>query len=552
MVEISVGETIINKAGEVGTIAAFDGQYITVNYRDRSAKFRSDAFEKGFLRYENEALQRTYDEKKLAEAQKEAEARQSAERATEERRQIQRELSREHRRITVVSASIRLDPAKITLTSVRKKDQELIQQIFAACDADTEELYNSVKPEMEYIGYTYYGRSKFCVGFMTKYLDTYVFRLFSRNDVYTKDAQEFITITDSDTTEVLRALWVNGKFYCFSKNLASAGEYLVNTKANKNWHISDLSNAIMANKIIKKCDCRFLNDYIEHKNIDCLKYLKLAMPALNNNKVEILLKHRLFNAAYYIDDLEAYLEEYTPKQITVACENYALNALPFIKRFGNLERKVLEGLEMFMRKDKKGHYIYKSIESTVDHFGFECADLEKKVVGFLKKLDDFDPRIYCDYIRLLVRQPNFTLQDIFDKHYVERHYILMEQEGCNYTEEQEEAYREIAAELSWIDREENDYFIMIPKTISDFKYEGVMQNHCVYTNGYCLDVIDRCSIIVFLRKEKDTPFVTIEYDYDTFEVRQAFRKGNQPIPTDLYEFVKKLGEQLHYEMRSQQ
>ena len=65
-------------------------------------------------------------------------------------------------------------------------------------------------------------------------------------------------------------------------------------------------------------------------------------------------------------------------------------------------------------------------------------------------------------------------------------------------------------------------------------------------------MIRRESIIVFLRKEKDTPFVTIEYDYETFEVLQAYGKYNREIPKELYEYIEKLGERLHYEMRSHQ
>ena len=44
--EIIVGEVIVNKLAEVGTITAFDGQYITVAYNDRTATFVADAFEK--------------------------------------------------------------------------------------------------------------------------------------------------------------------------------------------------------------------------------------------------------------------------------------------------------------------------------------------------------------------------------------------------------------------------------------------------------------------------------------------------------------------------
>jgi hypothetical protein len=69
---------------------------------------------------------------------------------------------------------------------------------------------------------------------------------------------------------------------------------------------------------------------------------------------------------------------------------------------------------------------------------------------------------------------------------------------------------------------------------------------------YFYDVIDRRSIIVFLRQEKNTPYVTIEFDYETFEVRQAYRKFNQRIDKELYQYIVDLGKQLKLEMMSKE
>lgn len=552
MEDIVIGEKVINKSGETGTIVSFDGRFITVNFLSRVSVFQSDAFEKGFLSYVNVALQGKLDEAKQEEEQKATEKRLALERAVNERRQVQAELSKAHRRIAVLSATFRLDPAPITFTGIRKKDQDLIRQIFAECDKDIKELYNSVHTDMEYLNRTYHGRSKYCVGFLTKHFDTYVFRLFSRNDLYKKDAQEYITVTASDVTEVLRILQINGRVYYLSKNLTSAGGYLVNTKGNGNWHVSDLNNAIMVNQVIKNCNCGYLNNYIAAKNIDCLQYLNVLMPALHNSKAEIVLKHGLFKPAHRINDLAAYLEEFTPKQITVACENQALNALPFMRRFGNLEPEVLRNLDLLSRKRKDGQCIYSTLQMLLEQLGLTCTDLDKKVIGFLQKVDRFNPRIYNDYINLLADQPGVTLQDFFVKDYIDRHFILAEQSRGCYTAREAEEYRKVAEELSWIGREENDLFIIVPPNIADFRNEGAAQHNCVYTCKYYKLVIRRESIIVFLRKEKDTPFVTIEYDYETFEVLQAYGKYNREIPKDLYEYVKNLGERLHYEMRSHQ
>ena len=53
---------------------------------------------------------------------------------------------------------------------------------------------------------------------------------------------------------------------------------------------------------------------------------------------------------------------------------------------------------------------------------------------------------------------------------------------------------------------------MIPKTVTDFRTEGDMQHNCVYKLRYYRYVIDRESIIVFLRQEKDKPYITIEWE----------------------------------------
>ena len=58
------------------------------------------------------------------------------------------------------------------------------------------------------------------------------------------------------------------------------------------------------------------------------------------------------------------------------------------------------------------------------------------------------------------------------------------------------------------------------------------------------------SIIVFLRKDKNLPYVTIEYDYETFEVLQARGKYNQRLNKDLYQYVVDLGKILFFEKHS--
>lgn len=79
-----------------------------------------------------------------------------------------------------------------------------------------------------------------------------------------------------------------------------------------------------------------------------------------------------------------------------------------------------------------------------------------------------------------------------------------------------------------------------------------MQHNCVYTCRYYELVIKRQSIVVFLREEKDVPYITIEFDYETFEVLQAYGKYNRRIDNDLYQYIVELGERLRCEMLSQE
>ena len=96
------------------------------------------------------------------------------------------------------------------------------------------------------------------------------------------------------------------------------------------------------------------------------------------------------------------------------------------------------------------------------------------------------------------------------------------------------------------------YHIIVPKGIYDFKVEGDIQHNCVFHMGYFRDVINKQSIIVFLRKDKNVPYVTIEYDYHTFEVLQASGKFNCSLGADLRQCVVDLAKTLYCEKHSRQ
>jgi hypothetical protein len=455
--------------------------------------------------------------------------------------------------INFLSVKVRLDPAQVNLASVRKNNKFLLQQIFDECEKDTKKLYDLFNPEMKYPKYTSQSRSKYCVGFLCKYLDTYVFRIFSRNDVYQRRVRTGTTVIESDTTEILRIIRTEDGEFSFSKNLAYSLGNFNNTIAYKKWHLSDMVYGVFLNKVIKQCECGYLNDYISQENVECSHYVKLLFKALYNNKAEIVFKHKLFSSTYRISNLTDYLAEFTPKQIDFACKNDVVNALPVIKNYSLLDVDILRGMEGIMRRRSWWRdSIYDNLINSFNELNFSCDDLYKRLIGFLRKVDYFDPSLYKDYIEMLRYRQGITIKDFFDKNYVERHDRMLLEKRREAKEEMGKEYKKVAKELSWIDREENGFFVILPKTIYDFEGEGEMQHNCVFHCEYYKRVINHQSIVVFLRKEKDKSFVTIEFEYGTFEVLQALEKYNKKTKEEVYKYVVDLGKRLQGEMLSHQ
>ena len=574
MIEIIVGEKVLGTQKAVGTIVSFDGKTIVVQYENRVAKLQSDAFEKGFITYEKAELQnkidgelRQIDEAKNLEA---AKKHLADERAKEMRRMME---AKAPVGVKFNSVSIRLDPAPLSLGSVKKKHKDQVQQIFDECDKDIAIFHDAFKPDMKYItpkpsptrhggfmDFVYeprdvrpsYYRSRYCAGFLTKYSDAYVIRVFSRNDVYTPGRYGGFTVTHSDTTEIIRAICIDGELYCFSKHLSCDGGKYKNSNLYKKWQASSYLSLVVLDEVIRKCDCKYLNDYIEEKDVNCLSYIRLLARALYDNKAEILFKNKQFSSILHFDNISDYLKEFTTKQIHFASKNNVIITLPFIKKYGIYEVDVLKKLEHILRRDKNGISMYHTLTQLFNQHQFDLSDLNRKLIHFLSKTEDFNYVVYVDYIRCIADNPGITVDDIFDREYEDRHSDMMRERRVFYTTKDSNDYSQIAQELSWIGREENGYYIIIPQKIDEFKHEGQIQNNCVYTSEYFRDVIDRQSIITFLRKEKNTPFVTIEFDYETFKVRQAYGKYNCEIDEELYNYIVDLGKRLKMERLAQE
>ena len=566
MAEVLVGEQVKNKAGEIGEIISVNKDYIQVQFVDRVANFLRDAFEKGFLVYTNAGLQNKIDE--LLEQNKQEELRKAAEQAEEENCAI--EMSEEEwqqlftpddtidgHKIRFESVVHRLDAADVHLNSVAKKHKDLVAKVFKECDEETKVLFDCFQPKMLYPRYTSQSRSRYYTGFVCKYLDIYVLRVFSRNDVYKRRKRSGVTVMQSDTTEILRVLSIDNHIYRYSKNLAYSEGRFNNSTAYNNWHISDIGRGIYLNEVVNRCDCGYLNDYVSEEDINCWQYANLLFPALYNNKAEIVFKNKLFLETYYIDNLVDYLEGFSSKQIDFACKNKVVNTLPIIKRFGCRDVKLLGYLEELMRKrsrwgyHKVGYSTYGRLNYQLAELGFDCSKLDEKLIRFLRKQEWFAPGAYEDYVNLLSYQRDVCVEDYFDENYLERHDAIVEERRketqdsiAQRIKKANEGYIPAAKELSWIDRVENGYFIHVPKSVEEFKKEGDVQHNCVYSAGYYNKVIRKESIIVFLRKEKDVPYVTIEFDYETFEVLQAYGKYNRALENSLYQYIVGLGRRL--------
>lgn len=568
MAEIIVEERVVNKIGESGVITAFDGQYITVVFPNRKAMFKSDAFEQGHIQYENAQLQEAVLKNIArinAEKEKETEQNPVAEEKTKVNlKPVQNSPRQADMQIKFETIQLGLDVVPANFRPVKKEHTQLMERIFSECDKDIQALYESFRPVMQYPKYTSHSRSKYCTGFLGKYCDTYVFRVFSRNDVYKKRVRTGITVMESNTSEVLRVICVNGKVYCFSKNICFGDGRYNNTTACNKWAFSNVGGNVFLNEVICNCDCGYLNGYVSNRvvNAEASLFVNLLFLALTNNKAEIVFKNKAFTSTYRIDNLVAFLEEYTTKQIDFASKNNVMHALPFIKRYGISDVDLLRDLEGAMRK-RRGESAYGILKELLSRWGYDQSEADRRLMHFIKKVEHFNAAVYGDYLSELRWQPRtaVTVQDIFDPDYVERHNDMRAERMARYavpTSQKEdvqkeiEEYSKIAKELSWIDREENGYFIMIPKTIADFRTEGGLQHNCVYKMRYHRFVIARESIIVFLRQEKDTPYVTIEFDYKTFEVLQALGKYNKKIDPELYQYIVDLGKRLYYEMHSHQ
>lgn len=93
-----------------------------------------------------------------------------------------------------------------------------------------------------------------------------------------------------------------------------------------------------------------------------------------------------------------------------------------------------------------------------------------------------------------------TMEELHNK------YQLVYQAITNAKIEQE--YQEVISQLNVQEYDNGEFSITIPKTTQDIINEGKALHHCV--GVYVDKVVRREDMIYFLRKDKDTPYVTVE------------------------------------------
>ena len=142
--------------------------------------------------------------------------------------------------------------------------------------------------------------------------------------------------------------------------------------------------------------------------------------------------------------------------------------------FGSEELSPMELYERF--KDVNSYYINDTIKMY-------------KVINRNKTLKDF-----YDTLKTT------TMQELHDK------YKLVYKAITDAKIEQE--YQEVISQLNVQEYDNGEFSITIPKTTKDIINEGKALHHCV--GVYVDKVVRREDMIYFLRKDKNTPYVTIE------------------------------------------
>jgi hypothetical protein len=156
-----------------------------------------------------------------------------------------------------------------------------------------------------------------------------------------------------------------------------------------------------------------------------------------------------------------------------------------------------------------------------------------KFFKYLKKNDPiqyskFYYNDYLDYLRMCFRLNVEPRTNLNVKSFYDVHDELSSRIKISADKEKTEKFIKINAYLNKnYAMQIGDYYMSFPKTPEDLAREGQRQSHCVAT--YFEYVINKRCIIAYMRKmdDKNTPFITIEFNYLLTEIKQVRGKANR-------------------------
>lgn len=202
----------------------------------------------------------------------------------------------------------------------------------------------------------------------------------------------------------------------------------------------------------------------------------------------------------------------------------AISYLLSDNKFETLWKKgMMDFVKKYFSSDKQRIAKYWKAVLDYDRYGYRVKDLSIW----------FDYLDLLDYFQKDLRSPHYLFPvDLAKEHdaLVRKKQAILERIEIQHRKEKEMEKLAVLAEKSrYFDITfGNDLlFVVVLKTLEDYKHEGECQHHCVYTNSY---YGKRDSLILSARmKEKpDQPVETIEVSLSDGHILQCYGRYNQP------------------------
>ena len=260
----------------------------------------------------------------------------------------------------------------------------------------------------------------------------------------------------------------------------------------------------------------YLNEYIEHPCVEYFGKLGIKPSPVLVKKAE---KDHSFRTWLYRNHSD--LWKYGPKVIVYAYEhNMSLDeAREECHKIDDLNRRAVRAVP--------------EISGT---------KLDRQRVLDYIKSKGIDGRSYSDYLKAL-KKCKYDLTDtknIYPYDFYRMHDLrIAEYESVVAKEDAEKEkmladnFEKRAQKAKQFEWEDGTYVAIIPSQIQELVAEGKALGHCVGRMGYDKKMADGKIVIVFIRTllDRAKPLVTIEYEYKTKKVLQAYG-DNHRKPTD--------------------